>query len=197
MFYLYILGILCVVYYYRRFVFFNFLKSVLLIFKWKIHLSRSFTKNDDKILNNSCCVIDNLLYVYYKITYNEKDFDQIYVSKTNSDTVRFEKNIIESLCKRNWIVHANITDFNSNILFDVTDEFRKFCYYFGTDTDLNVFYRWFDKTIVENVGSDINIYDCYLVVFLNDDNFSETKIEIKNPCNFSIINLESKNLETV
>lgn len=175
-------------------IFIKLFGIVMFIWKLKIDFSRRFYKKKDKMFKKDSTVIDDLVYVFYDVTHNEKDLDIVFVSDSNSglynDITTFKKDINTYISKRHWFVHASITDKNSDILFDVTDDLRKFCYYFGTRFKLDLFYKWFQCRVVNKTNIRLDIYDYSLTLFMNDDNFSEHVIKIDSAKDFQSILLE-------
>ena len=89
--------------------------------------------------------------------------------KVNSDDLQTNAN-------KNEIVFACITDENDLVVFDTTNEFRKFCFYFNNPICVNYFLHYFMYTYKQN---DVDILDYYLTIYMNDDDFSQKKYCIK------------------
>ena len=168
------------------------------ILKWKIYVGQRFNKKNDKMLKGETTTVDNYTYVNYYVILNDKEYEIFFVSNSNlilyNDIVSFQKNKTSNIDKRNWIVHASIVDSNSDVLFDVTNDFRKFCYYFGSEMSLNVFYKWFQHKINTEYAAhkpNINIYDYSMTLFMNDDQFSERTFKISDS---DLINFNKTNV---
>jgi len=158
-----------IVYYYRRVVFSKCLSLILYVCKWRIERRLKKTKPIlNKMTQKTSITIDNVIFTEYDVIFNEKEYN--FVLSSDFDVLEFEKSIGNNIDKRNLIVHASITDDMGEILFDITSNLRKFSFYFDRRVKLN---RFFDFL------NDENIADYNIMLYMNDDDFTEKVYKIK------------------
>jgi hypothetical protein len=180
MFYVCILAfVFPLIYVYRRFILLNFIWLCFNVYKLKRYISGLFFKPiKDSVEKNFCKIINKHIYTEYKITQDENEYVMIFVSDTNrmlyNDLVEFNKNKKDMILHKNKIVFAGITDENDQVLFDITNEFRKFCFYFDKQIGVNYFLDYFMY-----IQIDVDILDNYLTIYMNDEDFSQKKYSIK------------------
>jgi hypothetical protein len=158
-----------IVYYYRRVVFSKCLSLILYVCKWRIERRLKKTKPIlNKMTQKTSITIDNVIFTEYDVIFNEKEYN--FVLSSDFDVLEFEKSIGNNIDKRNLIVHASITNDMGEILFDITNNLRRFSFYFDRRVKFN---RFFDFFHYENIA-DYNI-----MLYMNDDDFTEKVYKIK------------------
>lgn len=182
MFYVCIFSLIfSLIYVYRRFILLNVIWLCFNVYKLKTYISGVlFNPIQDSVEKIFCETINEHIYTEYKITQDEKEYMMTFVSRTNrglyNDLVKFNKNKKDIILHKNEIVFACITDENDLVVFDTTNEFRKFCFYFNNPICVNYFLHYFMYTYKQN---DVDILDYYLTIYMNDDDFSQKKYCIK------------------
>lgn len=182
-------GLITSVFYYRRFIILKILFIGLFFSKYIIQLyfyikqrrNNSMYKNQSKKLNK-------YLIEKHHLISNDKDYTIIFMAKDiyklNENISDFKQNIEDNLMNRDLIVHCNIS-LGEDLVIELTDIIRKFCYYFDKDYSLDMFLEYLEDYIKENKPQMhyINIYDYNLCVYLNDNDFSEKTISLKKLTN--------------
>lgn len=163
----------------RRFILLNVIWLCFNVYKLKTYVS-SFNPIQDSVEKIFCETINKHIYTEYKIIQDEKEYRMMFVSDTNrglyNDLVEFNENKKDMILYKNKIVFAGITDENDLVLFDTTNEFRKFCFYFDQPICVNYFLNYFMHMYKQN---DLDILDNYLTIYMNDEDFSQKKYCIK------------------
>lgn len=181
MFFLFLIAVISGLYYYRRFVFVKVLAIALLVCKWRIESRlNSMEKTLDKITQVKSTTINGSEFTEYKVTFNEKEYNVIFFSEL--DLVYFKKQIEHNINKRNLIVHSSITNDDGEILFDITNHIRRFCFYFDKNVTLKRFFEFLQiemKTTNTFVRQGIDLSGYNLMLYMNDDNFTEKIYKIK------------------
>ena len=177
------------VFYYRRYLFIKMFLMMLLFSNYIIRLyfyikrtrNNSMYKKEYKKLNR-------YFIEKYHLISNDKDYTIMFMSSDNSklnDHISdFKDNIQDNLMNKDLIVHCNISS-DEDLVIELTDIIRKFCYYFDKDYSLDMFLEYLDDYIVENKPQmqHINIYDYNLCVYLNDSEFTERVFPLKKLTN--------------
>ena len=177
------------VFYYRRYLFIKMFLMMLLFSNYIIRLyfyikrtrNNSMHKKEYKKLNR-------YFIEKYHLISNDKDYTIMFMSSDNSklnDHISdFKDNIQDNLMNKDLIVHCNISS-DEDLVIELTDIIRKFCYYFNKDYSLDMFLEYLDDYIVENKPQmqHINIYDYNLCVYLNDSEFTERVFPLKKLTN--------------
>jgi hypothetical protein len=90
----------------------------------------------------------------------------------------------DNIMNKDLIVHCNISN-DDELVVELTNIFRKFCYYFDKDYTLDIFIEYLHDYISENYSDmqHINIYKYNLCVYLNDNEFSEKAFSLKTVIN--------------
>ena len=169
--YLYLLGIIIVIVYY------NFVNIVFFLFDVYFRLFKKV--RDDELLRKNIRVIEKKIYVEYDIIYKDKDYKMLLVSDTNQDLynelVELKNDYSNHILKKNKIVYASINDENDKMLIDITDEIRKFCFYFDRQKHMEYFFIYLQDYLGKN-----NIREHYLKIYKNDDDFSEVIYKVSD-----------------
>jgi len=173
------------IYVYRRFILLNAIWLCFNLYKLKTYVSGlCFNPIKDSVEKIFCETINENIYTEYKIVQDEKEYTMAFVSDTNrglyNDLVKFNKNKKNIISYKNKIVFAGIIDENDLVLFDITNEFRKFCFYFSKPICVNYFLDYFMYMYKQK--SD-DILDHYLTIYMNDEDFSQKKYCIKQILN--------------
>jgi hypothetical protein len=182
-------GLVFGVFYYRRYLFIKMFLMMLLFSNYIIRLyfyikrtrNNSMYKKEYKKLNR-------YFIEKYHLISNDKDYTIMFMSSNNSklnDHISdFKDNIQDNLMNKDLIVHCNISS-DEDLVIELTDIIRKFCYYFDKDYSLDMFLEYLDDYIVENKPQmqHINIYDYNLCVYLNDSEFTERVFPLKKLTN--------------
>ena len=175
MFYLFLITIISVLYYYRRVVFLKALSLVLWICKWKIERRlKRMQKTLNKMTHKNKTIINNAVFTEYDVTFNEKEYNVVFFME--NDVVEFRKSIGANIDKRNFIVHASITDDMGEVLFDITDDLRRFSFYFDRHVQLNGFFDFLQQ---EKKNECVKLTDYNVMLYMNDDVFTEKVYKIK------------------
>jgi hypothetical protein len=176
-------------FYYRRFLFLKMFLMTLFVSKYIIRFyfyikqtrNNSMRKKEYKKLNR-------YFIEKYHLVSNDKDYTVMFMSSDNnklSDHISdFSNNIEDNLMNRDLIVHCNISS-GEDLVIELTDIIRKFCYYFDKEYSLDMFLEYLDNYIIENKPQmqSINIYDYNLCVYLNDSEFTEKVFSLKEITN--------------
>ena len=169
-------------YYFRRFLFrkifiysFFIIKNILSLYTYY----KKYKKDTNNILYiRSCKTIDDYRVEEYEISVVDKNHKIIFVSKDgksfDKDISNFKRNILTKLQNKMMIVHCSITNENGDIIIDITNVFRFFCYYFDTDMEIRILFRY-----IQSMYSMLNIYDNNLTIYLNDNEFTELVYKIQ------------------
>jgi hypothetical protein len=108
-----------------------------------------------------------------------------------------DKDIITKRLQDNWetrnvFVHIGISDNNDNELYDITEKIRSFYYHFDVSSPQSLVmsnnqeYREYleskIKYFIEYINDHENIKttDCNLIVYMNDDEFTQRKFRIND-----------------
>jgi hypothetical protein len=143
-------------------------------FKWE-----SLTKNMG-ITYEKVDEIDDLYVHIYKIIDDEyKEHNVIILRNTdlvkNTDMVK----LMSRMEKKNSIVHCNLIDQNDGTMIDLTSILRECIYHFEKEDVLRV--NDFLKYVCYKNGIDKEILnEMFLVVYLNDDDFTEMKYKVED-----------------
>lgn len=187
MFYLFLIAAISVLYYYRRFVFLKVLALVLWVCKMRIEsrLNR-MKKSFDKMIR----VKNTNGFAEYKVTLSDKEYNIVFFSEV--DVLDFKTSITDNINKRNLIVHSSITDDKGEIIYDITDYMRRFCFYFDKNVKLNRFFEFLKVEMQQMPNTELTKYN--LMLYMNDDLFTEKIYSIKTIYNtdFKSIFLDSE-----
>jgi hypothetical protein len=138
----------------------------------------------DSVLKQKTKIINENIYIESNIVYKDKDYNLVFVSDTNkeiyNDLVEFNNNKINHILKKNMIVYASLNDINDNFVMDITDEIRKFCFYFDKQKHIGYFLHYLqdkynDCNLIKN---NLKIYN--LKIYKNDECFSENTYNIQD-----------------
>lgn len=172
----YILGCF-LIFYWRRFVYFIiFLFIKWVVIKWNIIKYKDVNKKET-------FRISDYIYNEYDIVKERKRYNFVVLGNdinTNLDNKLFDKDLYER--NRNRIVHCNISDGDMNILFDLTYIFRKFYLYFDDVLNLDIFLEYVSK---KYFYIDISNNDYHIVLYMNDNEFTERIYKLNNTLKFS------------
>jgi|UniRef100_A0A6C0AM54 hypothetical protein len=182
-------GLMGCVFYYRRYLFLKMVLMVLFFSKYIIGLYFYIKRTR----NNSMCKkeykkLNRYFIEKYHLISNDKDYTIMFMSSDNSKLRNhisdFKDNIKDNLTNRDLIVHCNISS-DQDLVIELTDIIRNFCYYFDKDYSLDMFLEYLDNYIIENKPQMqyINIYDYNLCVYLNDSEFTERIFPLKKLTN--------------
>lgn len=178
-------------YCYRRVVFLKALSLILWIYKWRIEcrlkkikpIQNQITRQTSTTINDSC-------FTEYDVIFNEKEYN--FVMFSDFDVLEFEKSIGNNIDKRNLIVHSSITNDMGEILFDITSDLRKFSFYFDKHVKLNMFFDFLDD---KKIKKRVNITDYNIMLYMNDDNFTEKVYKIKEIYNTNFVTIFFDNFQ--
>lgn len=182
-------GLISSIFYYRRFLILKIFVMGLFFSKYIIELYfyMKRRRNNNMYKNNSKKLNKYFIEKYHLIS-NDKDYSIIFIAKDicklNENVSDFKKNIEDNLMNRDLIVHCNIS-LGEDLVMELTDIIRKFCYYFDKDYSFDMFLEYLDNYIKENKPQMhyVNIYDYNLCVYLNDNEFSEKIISLRELSN--------------
>ena len=170
MFYVILITLLTTIllYYYRRIIFLKTFSLFLRICKWKIERK---LKRMSRLINNiskkHCVSIKDTTFTDYDVVFNEKQYSLIFFSESDvyefSNSINLGDNRCTTFDKRNLIVHASITDNSGEILFDITHDIRRFCFYFDKRVKLG---KLFDFLEIKKSNSFYSL-QCRSNVFLH------------------------------
>lgn len=184
-----LIGFLCGIIYYRKFLLLKIFFIVLFFSKYILNLYFYIKKNNNGKMHKIDSKRLNSYFIdKYHLTENNKDFTIMFMSKDkkilNDKVEDFKNNIEDNLMNKDLIVHCNIS-YEDDLVIELTDIIRKFCYYFDKEYELDMFLEYVDNYIVESKPNTkyVNIYNYNLCVYLNDNNFTEKKIPIKDIIN--------------
>ena len=182
-------GLISSIFYYRRFLFVKIFLMCLFFSKYIVQCYFYIKQNR----NNSMCKkeykkLNRYFIEKYHLVSNDKDYTIMFMSKDlyklNEHISDFKENIEDNLMNRDLIVHCNISS-DKDLVIELTDIIRKFCYYFDKDYSLDMFLEYLEDYIKENKPQMhcINIYDYNLCIYLNDSEFTEKIISLKELTN--------------
>ena len=160
-------------------VMYSYHKSILMWCMCSYARIRSFIKNSkqDCIRQWRNFYISGNIFVEYNITYCGNAYKTVFVSDTNvglyTNIVEFRKReMSETFNKRNWVVYASINDSSGETLHDVTSYIKSFCFYFDKPRSINLLFMYVSHILQQDFE------DCNLIVYVNDDEFTEQVIPI-------------------
>lgn len=184
-----LLGVISTVFFYRRFI---FLKVIILFWVLSRYIIKLYYYIKRRRNNRMYKVESKKLNGYFMETYNlikdDKDYKVMFMSKDKKDINvhfnDFKANMEDNIMNKDLIVHCNISN-DDELVVELTNIFRKFCYYFDKDYKLDIFIEYLHDYISENYSDmqHINIYKYNLCVYLNDNNFSEKAFSLKTVIN--------------
>lgn len=186
-----------ILYCYRRVVFLKALSLILWICKWRIeHRLKKIKPVSNKMTQKTSTTINNSCFTEYDVVFNEKEYNFVVFSDYNrqsyNDVLEFEKSIGNNIDKRNLIVHSSITNDMGEILFDITHDLRKFSFYFDKHVKLNRFFDFLDD---KKIKKRVNIIDYNIMLYMNDDNFTEKVYKIKEIYNTDFVTIFFDNFQ--
>lgn len=136
----------------------------------------------DSVLKQKTKIINKKIYIEFDIVYKDKDYNLVFVSDTNkeiyNDLVDFNNNKINHILKKNMIVYASLNDTNDNFIMDITDEIRKFCFYFDKQKHVGCFLHYLQDKYINLIKNNLKIYN--LKIYKNDEYFSENTYNIQD-----------------
>lgn len=184
-----LVGVLSTVFFYRRFI---MLKVVVLLWVLSTYTIKLYYYIKKRRNNRMYKVESKELNGYFMEMYNlikdDKDYKVMFMSKDKKDiNVQFndfKANMEDNIMNKDLIVHCNISN-DDELVVELTNIFRKFCYYFDKDYTLDIFIEYLHDYISENYSDmqHINIYKYNLCVYLNDNEFSEKAFSLKTVIN--------------
>ena len=160
-------------------VFFNVFRYVIICYSYMKKPGDKMNRLEYKLLDD--CVVDK-----YYVTDSGKSHTLVFVASCNNTLyghiTDFKRDIKRSIKNKNMIVHCSISDDSDNIVMDLTELFRRFCYYYDKNHTLHGFFKYVDehrKEFKKNMEG-VNIYDYNLSIYLNDDSFNEICYSIRD-----------------
>ena len=185
-----------ILYCYRRFVFLKLMSLILCICKWRIERRLKKMKPiSNKITHHTSTTINDIIFTEYDVVFNEKEYNFVLFSDYNRrsyNDVLIGNTIDNNINKRNLIVHSSITNDMGEILFDITNDLRKFSFYFDKNVKLNMFFDFLDH--IKN-KKRVNINDYNIMLYMNDDNFTEKVYKIKEIYNTDFVTIFFDNFQ--
>lgn len=190
-------------YYYRRFIMNKMFWFVIFMLKYIITFYTFMKKSKDKMYRLEYKNLNDYVMGKYHLIENDKTHTIVFVSTCNNKLFKhvtdFKMNIGKNLENKNLIVHCSISDDKNNIIMDLTELFRRFCYYYDKHHTLHGFFKYIDdhkKQFNKNMVY-VDIYDYNLNIYLNDDTFTEISYPIKNLLDenksfYELLNIEKK-----
>jgi hypothetical protein len=137
----------------------------------------------DSISNQKIKIINKNIYIEYNIVHKDKDYNLIFVSDTNkklyNELLEFNNNKINNILKKNIIVYASLNDIQDNFIIDITNELRKFCFYFDKQKHIRYFLDYLQDKLKDEKNLD-NLIDHRLKIYKNDECFSEKTYNIQD-----------------
>lgn len=185
-------GLISSIFYYRRFLILKIFVMGLFFSKYIIELYFYMKqKRNNSMYKGQSKTLNKYFIEKYHLISNDKDYTIVFMAKDfyklNENINDFKENIEDNIMNRDLIVHCNIS-LGEDLVIELTDIIRKFCYYFDKDYSLDMFLEYLEDYIKENKPqmNYINIYDYNLCVYLNDNEFSEKIIPLKKLTNSDI-----------
>lgn len=141
---------------------------------------------EDSFTKGQLDTLENYNYIECKVIHKNKEHHVIFFEENKpqfQDSIdknikNFLKDISNILSNRTKILHCSIVDeYDSYDVTDITDTFRKFVFYYNT-TDINL--DFFQKYIYKMYNNDSTNS---IVLYKNDDEFSEISIDLKQCSN--------------
>jgi hypothetical protein len=123
---------------------------------------------------------DNIVVCHYRGFIDQKDQEIKIIkhsSSENDNDLHFN-HIIDSLDKRNHIVHCSLVTQDDNRMVDLTSVIREFVYHFDKDDEWSKMEHFF-KYVSECYDLGEYHKDMYLVIYLNDETFTEIKHKVE------------------
>lgn len=157
-------------------IFFNkmiILEKISILYMW------FYKPRPDSISNQKIRIINRNIYIEYNLVHKDKDYHLIFVSDTNRDLydelIEFKNNKTDHILKKNMIVYASLNDVDDNFIMDITDEIRKFCFYFDKKKHIRYFLYYLEDKL-----TDKHLIQTCLKIYKNDECFSEKTYNIKD-----------------
>jgi hypothetical protein len=137
-----------------------------------------FKKMEQKKLDNYHLHKYNLILDNKKHTISFMSECEVQLSNQVND---LKQTLKDKLCNKHYIVYCCIMDYNDNIYIDLTEVFRHFFHYFDIKSSdkvprLTAFFKYVED--IYGTLLDPNKYQ--LVLYMNDDDFSEYSYPIKD-----------------
>lgn len=160
-----------------------FFKSFFQVVRVFVEVYLYFTKKLDNIVEISN--VHHVLYHYitYNVIKNNKNYKVVFSStcdkKVQEHILDFKLNNDICLAAKNLIVncHLNLSSSGSggdDLMFDITEYVRYFCYYFDKDEKFDMFLNYLEYK--HNI--DLSLYK-EIILYMNDFDFSEKVYDIK------------------
>lgn len=141
-------------------------------------------KDQEQLELESVIKTDNYNFYEYKISFNNKNY---YVTLINFDKedkhheMKLEKlrnNLETKINNKNLIVHCSLVNDQDDIILDVTEDFRKFKYYY--DEHENESYMKYFFEYLQQKYDNLDLSGLSLMIYKNDEQFTELKHNIEN-----------------
>lgn len=144
------------------------------------------TTENGEIVLQSVIEMEHYNFCEYKIRYNQHDY---YITLINEKgkalhELKLEKlkqNLQNKIDNKNLIVHCSLVNEEDDIVLDVTEDFRKFKFYY--DEEIGEEYTPYTKYFFEylqNKYSELDLSNLSLMIYKNDEQFTELRHNIEN-----------------
>lgn len=195
------------------------IKKIFKNFVWvysKIEIGLDNTKkyiNDDDYTKNkleleSVIKMEDYNFYEYKLRHNEKNYyitlinsqndiqDKIHECKLNI----LKQNIEKKINNKNLIVHCSLVNKDDDIVLDVTNDFRKFKFYYDEhkQDEYTLYLKYFFEYLKMKY-TELDLTDLSLMIYKNDEQFTELRHSIENlyaKTFFEILNNSENHMET-
>ena len=180
-----LVGVFGVSYYFRRFIVRKVFWMSIFFLKYMITFYSFMKRSKNKMYRLEYKKLDDYVMDKYHLIENDKTHTVVFMSNCNNalykHIIDFKKDITSGLENKNLIVHCSISDDDNNIIMDLTELFRRFCHYYDKDYTLHGFFKYIEehKREFKKNMSHVNIYDYNLIVYLNDNLFTEVSYPIR------------------
>lgn len=153
---------------------------------------------EEEIVLQSVIEMEDYSFYEYKIRYKEHSYYITLVNENGNNhyQLKLEKlkqNLEKKLDNKNLIVHCSLVNADDDIVLDVTEDFRKFKYYYDenkekTENNLDIksehsSYTPYTKYFFEylqNKYPKLDLHDLSLMIYKNDEQFTELRHRIEN-----------------
>lgn len=164
----------------------KYVKKIFKNFVWvysqfEIHLKPTDESSENVVLE-SIIKMDNYNFHEYRLKHNEKNY---YITLVNNDNQihnikleKLQKNIEKKVENKNLIVHCSLINKDEDIVLDVTEDFRKFKFYY--DEQCGESYVKYFLEYLKKKYNTLDLSNLTLMIYKNDEQFTELRHNIEN-----------------
>lgn len=149
-------------------------------------VKRYIGENEQDLVLESVIKMNGYNFYEYKIYHNEKNYFITLINLDNEEihNMKLEslrENLEKKIDNKNLIVHCSLINKHDDIVLDVTNDFRKFKFYYDEHKNeictprVQYFFEYLQKKY-----DTLDLSDLSLMIYKNDEQFTELKHNIEN-----------------